>query len=680
MQRSVLFVALTSLLLSLLPSLHAQFNSYTAAPRLWHTFDTEPAPIVYAPNTTSFTWSRGLQPHEGTVLLNGVDDFIDLYLVPDDYGRTLPRTMPRSVSFEWWVKWNALNSYARMLDCGNGIFSDNIYVSNVGRSNDLRAAFYRGNSTAPVSQAINAPQAIHPNTWQHVVVTIRQKNRFDIQSNNSAEIDIYVDGKLYVRQMSATLPAMLARMNCWIGRSEWKAYDPNNTDEYFYGWIDDFFWYDYPLGQEEVLAHFVLPRPPVYELTFSHDPRLIQAAAYNYTYSWSTVDDKDPSNVTAYHAGHLVLTGDQYIDLEAGSGNSSVGATAMPVVGGWNSGANGTLPMGWSFEVLFKASTQEWWAKVFDVGSGVGVDNLILGYYDNTTLLRFEVYNSESNNQSIQTVIPNTTLGHWYHVVLTLAPYQFAGSRVSRLHVYVDGKLMYNIAYFNTPRAVRRTHAYIGKSNWANEYMDMYLDTFRLYDYALTADEVAALYVVTHEELPNATVSGVISHEYHTGPVSSYTFTRRPTGMMVEGTNFRWDGGTLFRFPHEGVALFNGRGEYINLAAYPSNAAGTPLGMIGGAFSIECWVQWDGVPPLLPHRRPGLAVGLRGAQHHPGQPGTHQQPHVRGVLGQRAVAGAGDQRAGAQRVGTHRGVGGAAECQRHVLGHVRPPPSVHQRG
>ena len=342
-----------------------------------------------------------------------------------------------------------------------------------------------------------------------------------------------------------------------------------------------------------MLAHFVLPRPPVYELTFSHDPRLIQnlPLMQNWTYRWTDVDDMDSSNITKYHNGHLVLVGDSYIDLEAQSGYSSVGARPLPRIGGANTGANGTLPLGWSIEILFKPNTHEWWAKAFDIGGGVGLDNLILGYDNNSTLMRFEVYNSMSGNQSIMPVIDNTTLHHWYHVVIVITPHVFPGSRVSHVATYVDGVLGHTAQWFNSPRDINRTHAYIGKSNWANEYFDCYLDTFRLYDYSLSAAEVHSLYTVTHEELPAASVP-VQSFEYHTAPVASYTFSKRPTGLMVEGTNYRWDG-TLSRYPHEGVALFNGQGEYINLASYPSNSAGAVLGMIGSSFSIEVWVKWD---------------------------------------------------------------------------------------
>ena len=45
------------------------------------------------------------------------------------------------------MKWNALNHYSRLLDCGNGPWSDNIYVANVDKTTTIRAAFYRGNGS-----------------------------------------------------------------------------------------------------------------------------------------------------------------------------------------------------------------------------------------------------------------------------------------------------------------------------------------------------------------------------------------------------------------------------------------------------------------------------------------------------------------------------------------------------
>ena len=361
---------------------------------------------------------------------------------------------------------------------------------------------------------------------------------------------------------------------------------------YFYGWIDDFFYYNYPLGQEEVLAHLVLPRPPVYELTFSHDPRLIQNPnlRLNYTYQWTDMDDRDPSNITQYHNGHLLLTGDMYIDLEAQAGNDSVGATAMPRIGGANSGANGTLPMGWSIEVLFKALTVETYADLLDFGDDTLTDNIILGWPDSGNRLIFE-WGDGTGAPQVMNVIDNAHNNTWYHVVVVMTPGTTAAGNM--VTAYVDGNRTRGVTGVTLPRAVNRPKAYIGKSPWGYDYFDAYLDTFRLYDYSLTAAEVRDLYTVTHEALPNAS-EPVQSYVYHTAPVVAYTFSKRPTGLMVEGTNYRWDDSSRFRYPHEGVALFNGAGEYINLAVYPSDS-GAVLPMLGSSFSLSVWVWWDAV-------------------------------------------------------------------------------------
>ena len=163
----------------------------------------------------------------------------------------------------------------------------------------------------------------------------------------------------------------------------------------------------------------------------------------------------------------------------------------------------------------------------------------------------------------------------------------------NRIVTYVNGNQTAARGGVLLPRGVTRRLGYIGKSPWNYDYFDCYLDTFRLYDYSLSSQEVKDLYVVTHEELPNATAPGVITYGYHTAPVSSYTFTRRPYEYFVEGTSFGWDNAQTFKFPHQGVAMFNGGGQYVNLAAYPSNSAGTPLGLVQGSFSVETWIMWD---------------------------------------------------------------------------------------
>ena len=583
---SLLLLTVLSLLVS---PLVAQFNYYSTAPKLWHTFDVPPPQTSWGANATSFSWSYGVAPHVGTALFNGISDWIDLYLLPDDYGNVLPHTLPRSISFEWWVKWNQLNSWSRILDLGNGPRADNVLVSNVGESNDLRAAMYRGNIT--VNQWSIATRAIHPNLWQHIVVSVRAKRRGDYNQPDSGEISIYIDGAVASHTDSAWLLNNVQRQNAWIGRSEWQAVGETN-DGFFYGWLDDFFYYDYPLSAEAALVHYVLPRPPIYELTFASDPREIQQQPYTYTYSWSTVDDRDSSNITQYHNGHLVLVGDSYVDLEVLVGGSSVGAYPPPVIGG-PSGANGTLPQGWSIEILVKALAHETHAKLFDFGNGEGMDNIALGFAGDTAVMHFEIFNSASANQSDFAILDNTQLGQWYHIIIVMEPHLFPGSRVGSVRTYINGVAGPSRDWFNSPLPVARAHGYIGKSNWvADQYFDCFLDAFRIYDYALTLQEVRDLYTVTHEELPRGAGNATLVYSFHTGPVASYTFNSRPQqSQFVDGTSFSWN--NTSPFPHYGLAEFNGVNQYINLASYPSNAAGSVFPVIGQSMSFECWVMWQ---------------------------------------------------------------------------------------
>ena len=628
-----LFLSSLLLLLSSPSSTDAQFQTYSSQPSISHTFDVEVSSANFPAGTSAFTWSRGLQPHEGMVSLNGYSDYIDLYQVPDDYGRYMPRQLSRSMSFEFWVKWRDINSWSRILDCGNGPFADNIIISNVAATRDLRAAFfYEGQDAGLNAISYNA---VTVNNWQHVVVTVRQKRRGDNDSPDSAEIHVYVDGALYANNSNTRLPRSVVREQCYIGLSEWFV-SGNSADGFFSAWIDDFFYYDYNLSPEAVLAHYVLPRPPAYELTFATDPRLIQGGQSNpgglYTYSWTDRDPRDNSAVMRYHDGFLNLTGNQYIDLQNRFGNASVGVAPPPIIGSV-SGGNGTLDEGWSFEIMFKATTVEQFAKLFDFGNGEWVDNVGLGYEGTQSLLRFEVV--RDGNQTNLPLI-NLDTNRWYHIILVVRPMlplvqgRWLYANVSS---YIDGRVGPSRTstgpanYFPYPAAVYRQHSYIGKSNWqeryGDEYFDCLLDTFRIYDYALSPEDARALYVVTHEELPRDANQNVTqTYEYHTGPVTSLTFTNQPPNSdLVEGTNYIWtagESGTGQRaWPHKGIANFNGNqlrtgsitGNYINLWTYPTNGARQTFPrVVGGPMSIECWVRFKS----LQHYQRILDIGAVG--------------------------------------------------------------------
>ena len=550
-----------------------------------YTFDIEPG-YTRNSNLTDFTWTSGRSPHTGNAFFNGNNSRIDLLTFADDNGKTVPRSFPTTFSLEFWATYSQLGWWSRLFDCGAATIQDNLFVANIGSTTDLRATIMTNN----VEETVTAPRAVHPNSWQHIVVSVAK--RVQNANNNGAIISLYVDGRLMANQSTtAVLPRVVERRNCWLGKSNWE------VDSNFVGWIDDFFLYDYPLSAEAVLAHLVLPRPPVYELTFSTDPRQIQAGrnAAFFTYTWTSLDERDSSNITQYHDGHLRLIGNNYIDLSAPSEGApdSIGAAPLPLLGGV-SGGDGTLPGGFSFEILFKADTVERWAKVLDFGNGAERDNILLGYEGESDMLRLEQY--VEGVQWTMPCIEHVQLHQWYHVVVV-----FHRARWNRIDergnatCFVQGAQTFHRTNVPMPLAVRRNTCYIGKSHWiADEYFDLLLDTFRVYDYALLAPEVAQLYKATHEPLPTQE-NPALEHTYHTAPVASYKFLTQPTTLQVNlGNAFNWTRGAYSSaaYPHIGVAHFNGASQYITLSTYDSDE-GTQLPVLGGSLSFETWVRFD---------------------------------------------------------------------------------------
>ena len=578
-----LFLLPLLLLLSLLslPSL-SQINPYTSAPLIWHTFDVQPVGTAPA----NFSWVLGQNPHTGQAWLNGINGYIDLLNTRDDYGRTFPSVLPYTLSLEYWVTWSQVQRWSRIFECGQGILRDNMNVANVDTSTDLAVGIDSGlNNTRTTAYAV-----VKPTTWQHIVVTLAQHTR---ANNVTGTLSVYVDGVLVTYRNDSFLLKPVLREHCWIGRSEYNP--PLGQDQWFSGYVDDFFYYDYPLSAEAVKAHFILPRPPVYELTFSTDPRAIQnprPAAF--TYGWSDRDLNDGANITKFHDGHLVLTGDSFIDMAMVSGPSSVGATPIPAIGGTNSGANGTLPRGWTIEVMVKALTVERWAKIYDIGSGIAVDNIILGYEDDANRLRFEYFVGTATELSM-IVLPNATPNTWYHIAVTMAA--GATQAANSVSAYVNGLRTNQTLGRPLPRGIGRAQAYIGKSHWDDQYFDCYLDAFRLYDYALTADEVTALYRSTIEQL-EIDISTQTTPIYHTEPLAAFTFHSARTVNNSYGSQYTH---LVANDSHYGIAWFNGRTDYIDLARFPDDPSPPltpgkegrlmPL-RIGGSMSFEVWVKW----------------------------------------------------------------------------------------
>ena len=306
--------------------------------------------------------------HYGVAHFNGLTDFIDLSTFPDDQSNAvMPLRIGGSMSFEVWVKWLSLNTMSRVFDFGAqfGSNQNTIVLANTFNSPSLMFETYAGTNYGGVV----VPGAIRVGQWQHVVVTVQQNSPNDTTSATAGRFKVYVDGRL-LDMRDGYLPYTFTHPSSFLGRSN------HLTDALFNGLIDAFYFYDYALQYEQVAAHHILPRPPVFELAFTMDPRPWLGGAFSsYSYAWQEFDPLDQGlNATQYHNGYLVLDGDSWVNLTATTGPNSVGTTLppvlfLPVAGSGQlvqppSAANN----GWSIELLVKLQTLENNTNIFDFG------------------------------------------------------------------------------------------------------------------------------------------------------------------------------------------------------------------------------------------------------------------------------------------------------------------------
>ena len=191
----------------------------------------------------------------------------------------------------------------------------------------------------------------------------------------------------------------MPRPNGFLGKSEWQDY-------YYNGLIDYLNIYDVAISGPQAVALYntassngaatavcqvgtgnaevtIDPSWRVFEASFTADPRAAAGGASVANYGWVQTDGNDTAMDQKQHTGLLYLAGGpnsggtsgisgNYVNLSASAGPQSIGGTPLPelLIGAITPGTspvNGTT--GWAFEVVFKATVQHPWSKVFDIGN-----------------------------------------------------------------------------------------------------------------------------------------------------------------------------------------------------------------------------------------------------------------------------------------------------------------------
>ena len=200
--------------------------------------------------------------------------------------------------------------------------------------------------------------------------------------------------------------------------------------------------------------------------------------------------------------------------------NGSNGYVALPA--GVMATLNDFTIAGW-----VKLNAAATWARIFDFGTGT-TNYMFLTPLASTNVIRYAIKVNGGTEQQINSTAP-LPAGAWHHVAVTLS------GAVGTL--YVDGVAVgTNSSMSNKPSALGATTLnYIGRSQFsADPYLNSVVDEFRIYDRALSATELKAVY--TQYAPPQPPTSLVVTAS-NGNPALSWTAAAGATGYNVKRAN-----------------------------------------------------------------------------------------------------------------------------------------------
>ena len=345
---------------------------------------------------------------------------------------------------------------------------------------------------------------------------------------------------------------------------------------------------------------------PYYALNFSTDPRPAGAV-----YGWAAAGANETGcSSSAFHAGVVQLMGSDHdtlslgpsINLTAPFTDANSVSTPLPSATLFGTGTSlgsvidGTA--GWTIEVTFKALAQTQWSKIFDFGQGGGGnhDDVWFGYNWQNNWMSWSAYDENGNNHQIDYVVPVVVIGQWYTVVLV---WQEMASGTADWFSYVDGEMTQWMPNNYFPSALQRESANLGRSDWQDSFFQGEIDTFNIYNYALTSAQVAALALksqggcsvsygvpapVTNATVPTPFFEATFdSDPRQSGVVANYGWEQQDADDVTCGLDSQ----------HQGLLVLPGmyvpnvmQGSYVNLSESSGpNSIGQVLPIIGGPSS-----------------------------------------------------------------------------------------------
>ncbi len=494
------------------------------------------------------------------LIFDGVDDTLSLPAGVAD---------SQDLTIATWVYWNGGAAWQRIFDFGTGTGQYLMLTPSSGAN--LRFAIVNNG----VSQELNTT-LMPVGRWVHVAVTL---------AGDTGRL--YVNGALVATNAAMTLnPSDIRPTQNFIGDSQWAA------DPLFNGRIDDFRVYNQALSASDIAALVdLVPAVPLTLTATPRTGRIdltwgVSQGAQTYGVKRALVSGGPytvvaSGLVTASYADNAVVNGTPYYyvvsatNAKGESGHSpeavatpsdllarikfdeNTGATALDSTGnGWNatfvnapawtpaylgygvnlpatSGQHLTLPTGiasgladFTISSWIKINAFATWQRIFDFGSGQTNYMFLTTQYTatapNAAKLRFAIRVNSATEQSVSGANIALTAGAWTHVAVTRS-----GTTVS---LYVNGALAGSGTIASAPSALGSTTAnYLGRSQFADPYLNGALDDFRVYSRALSAAELVSL----STPAPEPTAS-LVARPENAGARLSWTAANAASSYIVK--------------------------------------------------------------------------------------------------------------------------------------------------
>jgi hypothetical protein len=127
-------------------------------------------------------------------------------------------------------------------------------------------------------------------------------------------------------------------------------------------------------------------------------------------------------------------------------------------------------------------------SRIIDFGNGGPSDNIFLALSYSVSDICTKIYNGTVSYSFTCTSSPLIQLNTWYHIANV-----FSGTTS---YIYVNGNLVSSGTQY-VPKNVIRNKNYFGKSNWANSNVNASFDDLRIYNGALSAEQILNDYTLS---------------------------------------------------------------------------------------------------------------------------------------------------------------------------------------